>query len=74
MVASRGVGPDIDRGGRAAQVRELLVALVAVWKAGGAYLPIDPAYPSDRLAFVLTDAAPDTVLTDRDTARRCPAP
>ncbi|MEV0297651.1 cyclopropane mycolic acid synthase family methyltransferase, partial [Nocardia sp. NPDC050710] len=43
---------------------ELIVALVAVLKAGAAYLPIDPAYPSDRTEFILTDAAPELVLTD----------
>ncbi|WP_457320129.1 amino acid adenylation domain-containing protein [Stenotrophomonas sp. P5_B8] len=32
-------------------------------KAGGAYLPLDPAYPTDRLAFMLDDAAPPVVLT-----------
>src|SRR5690242_1416929 len=35
---------------------DLVVALLAVLKAGGSYLPLDPAYPTDRLAFMLADA------------------
>ncbi|MFD7662155.1 non-ribosomal peptide synthase/polyketide synthase [Streptomyces sp. NPDC059788] len=42
---------------------DLVVALLAVWKAGAAYLPLDPANPSDRLAYVLKDAAPAAVIT-----------
>ncbi|WP_329585306.1 non-ribosomal peptide synthase/polyketide synthase [Kitasatospora sp. NBC_01250] len=43
---------------------ELVVALLAVLKAGGAYLPIDPGYPAERIAYTLGDAAPALVLTD----------
>ncbi|WP_341865671.1 amino acid adenylation domain-containing protein [Amycolatopsis regifaucium] len=41
---------------------DLVVALYAVHKAGGAYLPLDTDYPADRLAFMLEDAAPAVVL------------
>ncbi|WP_181774388.1 non-ribosomal peptide synthase/polyketide synthase [Amycolatopsis pittospori] len=41
---------------------ELVVALYAVHKAGGAYLPLDTDYPADRLAFMLEDASPTVVL------------
>ncbi|MFI9243631.1 amino acid adenylation domain-containing protein [Streptomyces sp. NPDC053086] len=42
---------------------ELVVSLLAVLKAGGAYLPLDPAGPAERLAFMLSDAGTELVLT-----------
>jgi amino acid adenylation domain-containing protein/thioester reductase-like protein len=57
-----GVGPDavvgicLDRG------IEMIVALLATLKAGGAYLPLDPNYPLERLQYMLHDAAPRVVL------------
>src|SRR5690606_6243616 len=47
---------------------ELVVALLAVVKAGAAWLPLDPEYPPQRLAFMLTDAAPRVLLTTPDRA------
>jgi amino acid adenylation domain-containing protein len=48
----------------------LVVAALGIMKAGGAYLPLDPAYPDARLASVLADARPPVVVTDaRGTAR-----
>ncbi|BET95408.1 amino acid adenylation domain-containing protein [Xenorhabdus taiwanensis] len=41
-----------------------IAGLLAVLKAGSAYVPLDPAYPSDRLAYMLDDAAPWVVLAD----------
>ncbi|WJE01554.1 non-ribosomal peptide synthase/polyketide synthase [Streptomyces antimycoticus] len=43
---------------------EMLVAQLAVAKAGGAFLPVDPGYPEERVAFMLRDAAPSVVLDD----------
>jgi len=43
----------------------MVVALLGVLKAGGAYLPIDPGTPAERLAFMLSDAQVRAVLTDR---------
>jgi len=69
---SSGVGPDSIVAVALPRSAEFFVALVAVLKAGGAYLSIDPAYPSDRLAFILTDADPVVVVTDRQTAKLLP--
>ncbi|MFF7095663.1 amino acid adenylation domain-containing protein [Streptomyces rubradiris] len=44
---------------------ELVVSLLAVLKAGAAYLPLDPDYPARRLAYMLADAAPVCALADR---------
>ncbi|SFB04749.1 non-ribosomal peptide synthase domain TIGR01720/amino acid adenylation domain-containing protein [Amycolatopsis marina] len=45
---------------------ELVVALLGILKAGAAYLPLDPAYPTERLAFVLADAGANFVLTEEN--------
>jgi amino acid adenylation domain-containing protein len=52
---------------------ELVVALLAVWWAGGAYLPVNPAYPARRLAYLVEDAGADVVLTTRAHERELPA-
>ncbi|MER7665839.1 amino acid adenylation domain-containing protein [Streptomyces sp. NPDC096193] len=51
---------------------ELVVALLAVLKAGGAYLPVDPGHPPARIAAMLGDAAPICLLTDGATLPRLP--
>src|ERR1043165_7314617 len=43
-----------------------MVALLGVLKAGGAYLPLDPAYPRERLAFMLADSQARVLLTQRN--------
>jgi amino acid adenylation domain-containing protein len=52
---------------------DLVVALLAVLKSGAAYLPLDPAYPEERTRFLLTDARPVTVVTQRDLMDRAGA-
>ncbi|MDQ2589294.1 non-ribosomal peptide synthetase, partial [Saccharothrix yanglingensis] len=50
----------------------MVAAVLAVTKAGAAYLPIDPGYPADRIGYMLTDAAPSLLITDRATSTRLP--
>ncbi|MFE9614349.1 amino acid adenylation domain-containing protein, partial [Streptomyces sp. NPDC006012] len=57
-----GVGPDVLVGLCAERGPELIAALIGVLKAGGAYVPLDPANPRERLARILTDSTPATVL------------
>ena len=52
---------------------ELLVSMLAVWKAGAAYVPVDPAYPGDRRAFMLADSGAAVVLADAASADAIPA-
>ncbi len=59
---SQGVGPDSVVGLRMDRSPELMVAILAVLKAGGAYLPLDPEAPADRTAFMLADAVVRLVL------------
>jgi amino acid adenylation domain-containing protein len=51
---------------------DMMVAVLAVLKSGAAYLPVDPAYPPERIGFMLADARPVTVLTTRMTGRNLP--
>ena len=53
---------------------DLMVALLAVVKTGAAYLPVDPEYPAERIAFMLKDAAPALVLTTSGTPIGTAAP
>jgi amino acid adenylation domain-containing protein len=57
-----GVGPDVPVGVYAGRGPELAVALLAVFESGGAYLPVDPAYPRDRQVFMLEDAKVPVLL------------
>ncbi|MFJ5519193.1 amino acid adenylation domain-containing protein, partial [Streptomyces griseoluteus] len=52
---------------------EQVVAVYAVVKAGAAYLPVDPEYPVDRIAYMIEDAQPVCVLTTGDTLPLLPA-
>jgi len=46
---------------------EMVVGLLAILKAGGGYVPLDPAYPLERLAYMLEDSAPSAVLVQGST-------
>ncbi|TWF80521.1 non-ribosomal peptide synthase protein (TIGR01720 family)/amino acid adenylation domain-containing protein [Pseudonocardia hierapolitana] len=67
-LAHRLIAQGVRRGSVVAVVLErsveLIVALYAVHKAGAAYLPVDPGYPAERIAFMLDDARPAHVLDD----------
>ncbi|WP_432071309.1 amino acid adenylation domain-containing protein, partial [Streptomyces sp. AA1529] len=52
---------------------DMVAALLAVQKAGATYLPMDPAHPADRLAYVLRDAAPAALVTTADIREHLPA-
>ena len=45
---------------------DLVVAALAVWKAGGAYLPLDPDFPADRLSYMVSDSQTKLILATRD--------
>jgi len=58
-----GIGPDVPVGICLERSLEMMVGLIGILKAGGCYVPLDPAYPKERLAFVLADAQPPVLLT-----------
>lgn len=69
LLIARGVGPD-DRVGLALPRTPVMVeAITAVFAAGGAYLPLDPSYPADRLKYMIADAAPTVVVSTTAVAK-----
>ncbi len=72
LVTEHGVGPESVVAVFMERAPELIVAILAVLKAGGAYLPVDPHYPAERVAHTLDDARPVCLLTRRRCAPAVP--
>ncbi|WP_405912206.1 non-ribosomal peptide synthase/polyketide synthase [Streptomyces sp. NBC_00963] len=64
---ARGVGPEQVVAVSLPRSMESVVAVLGVLKAGAAYLPVDPAYPQSRIAFMLDDARPAVVIDNPAT-------
>ncbi|NVJ28035.1 amino acid adenylation domain-containing protein, partial [Myxococcus sp. AM011] len=69
---SLGVGPEVRVGLFLERSLEMVVALLATLKAGGAYVPFDPAYPAQRLAWMLEDTTPPVLLTQQHLLANLP--
>jgi amino acid adenylation domain-containing protein len=63
-----GIGPESLVGLSAERSPAMVLGLLAILKAGAAYLPLDPAYPEPRLAFMFADARPSLILTEAGSA------
>ncbi|WP_426983329.1 amino acid adenylation domain-containing protein [Bacillus cabrialesii] len=72
MLISEGVGPEQFVALALPRSLEMAVGLLAVLKAGAAYLPLDPDYPADRIAFMLKDAQPAFIMTNTKAAESIP--
>jgi amino acid adenylation domain-containing protein/non-ribosomal peptide synthase protein (TIGR01720 family) len=72
-LARRGVGPETVVGLVLPRTATAAVALLSVLKAGGAYLPVDPAFAAARLPHILPGARPHLVVVDTDTRDLVPA-
>lgn len=70
---SLGVGPDAMVGIHLERSENLVTAILAVLKAGGAYLPLDPNYPAERIAFMIDDAEAPVIITENETIARLPS-
>ncbi len=70
---SAGVGPEVLVGVYMERSADLVVALLGIIKAGGAYLPLDVDYPAERLAFMLYDGRAQVLLTQESLAGTLPA-
>ncbi|MBZ4422889.1 non-ribosomal peptide synthetase, partial [Myxococcus sp. RHSTA-1-4] len=68
-----GVGPEVRVGLCARRSPELVVGLLAILEAGGAWVPLEPDAPRERLAFMLEDARPAVLLTQRALKDALPA-
>ncbi len=62
-LVSMGVGPEVLVGICLDRSLDVIVGLMGIQKAGGAYLPIDPAYPPERIAFMLEDSHSPVLIT-----------
>ncbi|MCA9920038.1 MAG: amino acid adenylation domain-containing protein, partial [Anaerolineales bacterium] len=69
---SLGVGPETIVGISVGRVPDMIVGLLGILTAGGAYLPLDPDYPQDRLAYMLEDAQAPVLLTTTALADKLP--
>ncbi|HYH45088.1 MAG TPA: amino acid adenylation domain-containing protein, partial [Thermoanaerobaculia bacterium] len=69
---SLGIGRDTRVGLLLERSEGLVVAILAALKAGGAYLPLDPVYPEDRLAYMVADSEARVVVTTEELRGRLP--
>ena len=70
VLRARGAGPDVVVGVCLERSVGLVVALLAIIKAGAAYLPLDPSLPADRLGFTLQDSSARLVVAAPSTLAR----
>ncbi|MFD9074654.1 condensation domain-containing protein, partial [Streptomyces lasiicapitis] len=70
-LVARGAGPERLVALRLPRTADMVVAILAVWKSGAGYLPLDLALPEERVRFLLDDARPALVL-DEETLRALP--
>ncbi|MFE4874252.1 amino acid adenylation domain-containing protein [Streptomyces sp. NPDC056682] len=68
LLHGMGAGPESRIGLCMARGPELVAAVLGVWKAGAAYVPLDPDYPADRLSYMFADSGATVLLTEGDLA------
>ena len=72
FLRERGVGPDVLAGICLRRSVEMVVGALGILKTGGAYLPLDPTYPPERLSFLLQDSAVKLLITKADLVKDVP--
>jgi amino acid adenylation domain-containing protein/thioester reductase-like protein len=68
LLCARGVGPETRVALCLRRSPELIAALLGILKAGGAFIPLDPAYPAAWLSYILEESRPRVVLVDAEIA------
>ena len=68
----QGVGPNVPVGVCMERSLDMMVGLLGILKAGGAFLPVDPAYPQKRVAFMLEDSNVSLLLTQARLVEKLP--
>lgn len=71
-LVTAGVGPEVRVGIALSRSVNLFVALLAIMKTGGAFVPLDPAHPVDRLAYIADDAGIDYLISEHAHAAKLP--
>ncbi|WP_042368093.1 non-ribosomal peptide synthetase [Streptacidiphilus neutrinimicus] len=72
LLVAAGAGPERFVALALPRTADLVVAMLAVLKSGAAYLPVDPGYPAERVAFLFDDVRPHAVVTSSATSARLP--
>jgi amino acid adenylation domain-containing protein len=72
-LAALGVGPEVPVAICAERSPALVAAVLAILAAGGAYLPLDPTHPAERLAYILADSAAPVLVTEKHLLAVLPA-
>lgn len=72
FLSAKGVGPESLVGLCVERSIEMVVGLLGILKAGAAYVPLDPAYPADRIKYVLEDAGVEILLTQKSLLQSLP--
>src|SRR6185369_2534436 len=67
-----GVGPDVRVALCIERSIDMVIGLLAILKAGGVYVPLDPGYPAERLAYIMEDSGAAIVLTQARLRERLP--
>jgi len=71
-LSNLGAGPEVRVGIFLERSLEMVLAILAVLKAGATYVPLDPSYPEERLSFMIEDSAASVLLTVDELANRLP--
>lgn len=69
---AQGIGPEVLVGICVERSIEMIVGLLGIFKAGGAYLPLDPSYPQERLNYMLSDSQVSVLLTQQRLVEKLP--